>query len=205
MNLRLRKITEYVEKNDILVDIGTDHGYLPIYLKQNNLVKEVYASDISKYSLEKAIENIKKENLNIKTFKSNGFQNIDIYFDTAVISGMGTSSILNIINNPKCPNKLILSSNNEYYKLRKELNKLGYKLIKEQVVYENKYYYPIMLYKKDKQKLNYSKLKFGISNNKEYYKYLLKLNNKIIKKVPFKKKIILKYDNYILKGLIEKK
>jgi len=202
---RIKALAKEISKKDTVVDIGCDHGYLSIYLKQNKLCKEVYASDISEQALNYAKKNIKKYNLDIKTYVSDGFENIPEHFDTAVIAGMGTSTILKIINHKKTPNKLVLASNNEHYRLRKNLNKMGYKIVDEQAVLENNHYYIILLCIKNKQKLSRTDLKFGISNNDEYYKYLLNKNNELIKKVPFKKKIKLYYDSIILKKLIERK
>jgi len=204
-SIRLQKIAEFISKKDIVLDVGCDHGYLSIYLKENNLCKNVYASDISSSALEGAIKNFEKHKLDIKNYVSDGFKNIPVKFNTAVLAGMGTSTILKIINSSKTPRKLIISSHNELYRLRKNLNKMNYTLKKEVEIYENGYYYRIMEYNYGKERLSKSKLKFGISNSKEYWNYLLEKNKDIIKKVPIKKKIKLYYDNFILKGLIRKK
>lgn len=202
---RIRALADDISKKDVVLDVGCDHGYLSIYLKENNLCKEIYASDISENALNVARKNFKKHNLDIKTFVSDGFENIPVEFDTAVIAGMGTSTILKILDNEKIPKKLVLGSQNELYKLRKNMYEKGYKLVDEQAILEHGHYYIILLYIKAKQKLNRTELKFGISNNDNYYNYLIEKNNEIIKKVPFKKRIILYYDNLILKRLIRRK
>lgn len=202
---RIKVLAKEISENDTVLDVGCDHGYLSIYLKQNNLCKEVYASDVSENALNVARNNFKKYNLDIKTYVSDGFKNVPVYFDTAVIAGMGTSTILKILDNEKTPNKLVLASNNDYYKLRKKINEIGYKIVDEQAIYENNHYYIILLCIKQKQKLTKKELKYGISNNEDYYKYLLNKNKDLIKKVPLKKKIKLLYECLILKGLIEKK
>lgn len=202
---RIKALAQEITKKDTVVDIGCDHGYLSIYLKLNELCKEVYASDISENALNYARKNFEKYNLDIKTYVSDGFENVPEFFDTAVIAGMGTSTILKIISHKKTPNKLVIASNNEHYRLRKSLNKMGYKIVDEQAVFENNHYYIILLCIKCRQKLNKIDLKFGISNNDDYYKYLLDKNKELIKKVPFKKKIKLYFDCIILKKLIERK
>ena len=143
---RLKVITNFVSKDDSLVDVGCDHGLLSIYLVENNLVNKVIASDINSNALASAIKNIEKFHLEIPTVLSDGLNNIDDYYDTVIIAGMGTSTILHILDYKDKPNKLIISSHNEHYKLRRELNKLGYKIISESVIYENKHYYVIMKY-----------------------------------------------------------
>jgi len=202
---RIKALASFIDKNDSVLDVGCDHGYLCIYLRINNLCKNVYASDVSENALNYAINNFKKYNLDIKTFVSDGFNNINVKFNTAVIAGMGTSTIINILNNKKRPDKLILSSNNEQYKLRYNLNKIGYKIVEEKIVLENNHYYNILHYVKGNQKLKKKEFKYGISNNKDYYKYLYNKNIELLKKVPLKKKIILLYECIELKHLIEKK
>jgi len=49
---RLLTIASLVPKNSIVADIGTDHGYIPAYLIENNISKKVIGTDISKGSLE---------------------------------------------------------------------------------------------------------------------------------------------------------
>ena len=43
---RIKALADDISKKDTVLDVGCDHGYLSIYLKTNNLCKEVYASDI---------------------------------------------------------------------------------------------------------------------------------------------------------------
>ena len=202
---RLNKIASKIGQNDIVLDVGCDHGYLSILLKKNKLCKEVYASEISSKALEIAQNNFKKNHVKIKTFLSDGFKNIPVKFNTAIIAGMGTHTILDILNHPLAPEKLIIASNNNYYLLRKKLNEMGYKIVSEEAVLENNHFYIILLCIKSFQKLNRQELLYGISNNEEYYRYLLNERKKILKKVPWLKKIVLIKECWEIKGLIEKK
>ncbi len=202
---RLKAIASLISKDDIVLDVGCDHGYLDIYLKENDLCQEVYASDISEGALNSAKDNFKKHNLKIKTYLSDGFDNVDVNYNTAVISGMGSETIKHILASEKTPDKLVLSSHKDLYSLRKYLNENNWILEKEVIVYENKHYYSIMLYKKGNQVLSKIELLYGISNNKDYYQYLYNKNSQLIKIVPFIKKINLLYNNHLLKKLIGKK
>ena len=51
---RLTTILNFVPHNSIVGDIGTDHGYIPVYLIYNRISKKVIATDISEDSLDKA-------------------------------------------------------------------------------------------------------------------------------------------------------
>ena len=48
---------------DIIVDVGSDHAYLPIWLYQNKKIKKAYALDISKNCVNKIRANIKRKNI----------------------------------------------------------------------------------------------------------------------------------------------
>ena len=99
---RLKAITLYISSDDCVADVGCDHGLLSIYLVENKLVKKVIASDINQNALNSAIANIKKRNLNIETILSDGIENIPLKeINTLIISGMGTSTILHILNDNK--------------------------------------------------------------------------------------------------------
>lgn len=54
LSKRLTWIIEKVDKVQVIMDIGTDHGYIPIYLVKNNIAQKVIASDINKDPLKKA-------------------------------------------------------------------------------------------------------------------------------------------------------
>ena len=177
---RLKTIASLVTLQKKVIDIGTDHAYLPIYLYLNNITKNITASDISPQVLEISLNNLQKYNLEkkINLIKSDGFRNVDGIFDIAVITGMGTYTIINILNTKNIPDTLIIQSNNDYYLLRKHLNYLGYKIEKEIALYENKRYYIIIKFIKEKEFLTDEELLFGKSNNLQYYDYL---KNKYIK------------------------
>ena len=100
---------------------------------------------------------------------------------------MGTKTIIKILSegNISGIKKLVLQSNNNHYELRKKLNDFGYYLSQEKIVCENKKYYPIMKFIKSVQKNNNFSLKFGISQNKDYFEYLILKKREILKKIPY--------------------
>ena len=51
INKKLKAIASFINTQDTVVDIGCDHAYLAIYLKENKLCKNVYASDINENAL----------------------------------------------------------------------------------------------------------------------------------------------------------
>ena len=189
INKKLKAIASFINTQDTVVDIGCDHAYLAIYLKENKLCKNVYASDINENALNIAKHNIKEHNLDIETILSDGFKSIhNPNIDTAVISGMGTNSILDIIRYaPQNINKYILCSHNNLDILRKKLYEHKLYIESEIAIYEHKKYYVIMLVTKNYQKENRLSLKYGRSNDKKYLSYLLKKEQEVLNRIPKRK------------------
>ena len=181
---RIETIASLVDNDALVVDIGTDHAYLPIYLYENDITKNIVASDISSNALLFAKNNLEKHNLRgkIKLVVSDGFKNLDECFDIAIISGVGTETIKKILDNEVLPNKLILSSHKNVSDLREYMFKIGYKIEKEIIVYENNIYYNIIKYVKGKDNLSKYDLLVGLSNDINYKKHLLNKYKEIYEK-----------------------
>ena len=189
-SLRLLAIASLIDNGSSVLDVGTDHAYLPIILSQNKKCKSIIASDVSSNALKIAKDNLKKYHIDdVKLILSNGLDSINDDYDTIVLAGMGTSTIIKILENKKLPNTLIISSNNDLYKLRKFMNKIKYKIKEEIVILEKNKYYDIIKYQKGNEKLSYFKKMYGKSNDKKYYKYLLANEKFIFKKVNLFKKL----------------
>ena len=189
-SLRLLAIASLIDRGSSVLDVGTDHAYLPIFLSQNKKCKSIIASDVSSNALKIAKDNLKKYHIDdVKLILSNGLDSINDDYDTIVLAGMGTSTIIKILENKKLPNTLIISSNNDLYKLRKFMNKIKYKNKEEIVILEKNKYYDIIKYQKGNEKLSYFKKMYGKSNDKKYYKYLLANEKFIFKKVNLFKKL----------------
>ncbi len=190
LSLRLKKIVSLLDSQDKVVDIGCDHGYLGIYAIREKLVKSIILTDIKESALSMARKNVKNSNLDIPLIVSDGLNNINASdINTVVVSGMGTSTILHILNNKeKLVNvpKLILQSNNNLDTLREEVTKLGYQLIDEITVNDNNIWYVICLFKKNENpKLDDITRKYGLlkKDKQDYYEYVINSKKDILKKL----------------------
>lgn len=139
-------------KDCILGDIGSDHGYLPCYLALNNIVTKAYACDVAELPLEsakKSIEHYKVQNL-VEAKLGNGINPL-LDTDTNVfsISGMGSHLIVDILEAnlkyAKTMKKIYLQANSNVDYLRKYLYDHGFTIIDEEIVYESKHFYEIMV------------------------------------------------------------
>ena len=138
---RLKKCSEMVDENCKIVDVGTDHAYLPIYLAMQNKIISAIACDVRVGPLENAVSNIKKYNLEkkISTCLSNGLQKInENNADEIIIAGMGGNLIIDILENCAWKNKInkkyILQPMNKERDLRIYLASKGYETEKEEAV-----------------------------------------------------------------------
>ena len=100
---RLKSIAGLVTEKDVIADIGCDHAYLDIYLVKNKIVPKAYVSDVNLNALNNGINNIKKNHLEreIEAKLCDGIKGIPEEVNTLIISGMGSSTIIKILSNPK--------------------------------------------------------------------------------------------------------
>ena len=96
-------------------------------------------------------------------------------------TGMGTHTILEILNSTKIKfNKIITISNNYHDILRDKMNELNYKVDKELIIKENNKYYNLILFTKGIKKYSQKELLLALNQvDSELYKeYLNHLLNK---------------------------
>ena len=167
---RLKAVAGMVTKGKKVADIGTDHGYVPIYLVENSICSKVYAMDINEGPLKIADKNIAIHGLSdkIETIQSNGMEKLkDNMVDGAIISGMGGDLIVDILSrgkNIKGINELVLSPHRRVDLVRKYLLENNWEIIDEKMLIDSgKYYTIIKALKNDKKLHMYSdvELKYG--------------------------------------------
>ena len=195
LSSRLQAVATLVDMNKRVIDVGCDHAYLSICLTLNNNNK-VIATDINQNALDIAKKNIKRFNLTkrIETKLTSGLTDIDVKSeDNIVICGLGTHTILKILNSNKLSNTLIISSNNNVEKLREEVIKMGYYIDSELFIIDNKKPYIIIKFLKGYKKYSRNDILYGpiLRDNKAYKNYIIKKNRLILKRIP-RKKIVLR-------------
>ena len=206
INDRLKSLVKFVDSSDKIIDIGCDHALLDIYLVKNKIIDRLIVSDISINALNAGVSNIKKQGLidKIDARCGNGLDVLsdDDYIDTIIISGMGSNTIIKILNKKYLNNinKLIIQSNRDYDILRKYVVSNGFYIDKEEVICVNNKIYINIVFKKGVKSYKEEELKYGTNNmiNKNiYYKYLINRNNTILKSVndnDIRKKLIMEND-----------
>ncbi|MCQ2418578.1 MAG: class I SAM-dependent methyltransferase [Clostridia bacterium] len=135
-----------------VADIGTDHGYLPIYLLQNGIASSVYASDLREKPLQKARDNAQAYGVGekIRFLQSDGLHNYDSSeMDTVICAGMGGDLICLILDAaPWLRNErytLILQPQSGGQDVRRYLSEHGFYIVKEQMTEDAGFLYSVML------------------------------------------------------------
>ncbi|MFV0518333.1 MAG: tRNA (adenine(22)-N(1))-methyltransferase [Aminipila sp.] len=146
---RLQLIADLIEVGQTVADIGTDHGFLPIFLRESNKSPKVILADISKGSLQKAIDNVNLRGYNsvesgFEFRLGNGIQVLDDgEVNAVVIAGMGGVLMTEILGfNLKKSlsfDQIILQPRNGQGKLRWCLQNNGFNIKNEKLIREGKF------------------------------------------------------------------
>lgn len=147
LDKRLKLCADMVSGNGIVVDVGTDHGYLPCYLINNCVCKKAIACDINALPLEAAERNVKRQGLgnSIELILSDGLKLVpkDNVSDI-VIAGMGGELISKILCEAKwvCDNgiNLVLQPMTKVVELRKWLFDNAFEILEEKACLDEFYY-----------------------------------------------------------------
>ena len=164
LSKRLLIIASLINKDDVIYDVGTDHGLLPCFLMENNLCKKAYAIDNKEGPINKCKENINKYHLEGKVIPklSNGIDDIEKDVTTVIIAGMGFYTLKEILDNKDLSNKrFIVQINKNIYEFRKYLSDNNYKIINEEVVFDDFFYVIIEFTSEKGDKLSFEELHFG--------------------------------------------
>lgn len=157
---RLKAISDMVDDNSVIGDIGTDHGYIPIYLAESGKIRYAIACDINMGPLEKAKKNIQEYGVDklVETRLSNGLEKVrrEDELDTVIIAGMGGILIEKILdegsNILEYIHKLILSPHSDVDIIRKKIHELDFSIENEKLIKEEGKYYNIISAVKGKEK-----------------------------------------------------
>ena len=145
---RLLSAASFVKKGASVIDVGTDHAYLPVYLIEAEIAVRALATDINEGPLNNAKETIRAAGLEdrISTRLVGGLDGAeDFHADTVMICGMGGELIADIIDRAsfvKDPAiRLILQPMTFGDHLRNYLLSNGFRIVDEALSTDNKKLY----------------------------------------------------------------
>lgn len=134
-----------------IADIGTDHGYVPIYLVEQNKAAHAIAMDVRKGPLARAGENIVRFGCSgrIETRLSDGLEKLEPNeADTVIIAGMGglltvriLEAGLNVLQTVK---ECVLQPQSDLDKVRQFLHQHHFRIMQEKMLIDEEKYYTVM-------------------------------------------------------------
>ncbi len=195
MNLgkRLELIARLIPENSIVADVGTDHGYIPIFCVKNNISTSALAMDINEGPLLSAQRNIQKYGLESKitTRISNGLENLKKdEANVIVIAGMGGLLIMDILDRGydviSPDTLLILQPMLAVKELREFLYNKGFSIVEEYVCRDDNKFYNILSVKKERIEYSLKDIVVGKNiskNSPEVYNDYLEYKLRILKNI----------------------
>ena len=148
---RLHLLASLIPDGSHLADVGTDHGYVPVYLLQRGLIESAIASDIGAEPLQHAKNTAMEYDVDGIDFRlCPGLDAIaPEECDTILIAGMGGETIITILENAPWTKRgehlLLLQPMTKVEMLRKWLADNGYTFTGERLVFDKDHLYPIMM------------------------------------------------------------
>ena len=207
---RLKVMARLCENSKIVLDVGSDHGYLPYLLLKNSEEVKVIVADISNESLLKAKGNLEtffdsktiKERVKFK--REDGLKAIkENEVDTVVIAGLGGLLISRILKESEAVRKtvdtFILQPRSNQGSLRRYLMASGFLIEREILARDGKHISEIIVAKNTDQSIK-------IEDNEIAYELPLKLldteDKKLLLEFLNNKKEI---EEFVLKEVTESK
>ena len=172
---RLELVASFVPQGAILLDVGSDHAYLPIELIERGQIESAIAGEVVEGPYQSAVKNVEAHGLKekIQVRLANGlaaFEEAD-QVSVITIAGMGGRLIARILEEglDKLADveRLILQPNNREDDLRIWLQDHGFEMVAENILEEAGKFYEILVVEAGQMKLSASDVRFGPFLSKE--------------------------------------
>ena len=154
MSSRLHTVADMITPGMTMADIGTDHGYIPIYQVLTRRAKHAYACDVAAGPLGRARDNVSLYHVEdkVELVLSDGLEGLakteGELPDCIVIAGMGGSLICRILDDGRevavRAKELVLSPHSEWYEVRSYLSANGFYIVDENMIKEDGKFYVII-------------------------------------------------------------
>ncbi|MBV4495596.1 tRNA (adenine(22)-N(1))-methyltransferase TrmK [Pseudomonas sp. SWRI12] len=153
LSMRLERVAAHMPAGAHLADIGSDHAYLPVALLRRGVIATAVAGEVALTPLRAAERTVVKNDLEqrISVRLANGLAAIEPEDGITAISlcGMGGETIRDILDSGKARlsgrERLILQPNGGEQPLRQWLMENGYRILCEELLRENRFYYEIIV------------------------------------------------------------
>ncbi|WP_213952188.1 tRNA (adenine(22)-N(1))-methyltransferase [Streptococcus oralis] len=190
---RLELVASFVPQGAVLLDVGSDHAYLPIDLVERGQIEGAIAGEVVEGPYQSAVKNVEANGLKekIQVRLANGLASFEESDQVSVITiaGMGGRLIATILEEglDKLANveRLILQPNNREDDLRIWLQDHGFQIVAESILEEAGKFYEILVVEAGQMKLSTSDVRFGLFLSKEVSSVFIKKWQKEATKLEF--------------------
>ena len=153
LSQRLERVAAHVPAGARLADIGSDHAYLPVALMRRGAITAAVAGEVASTPFHAAQRTVRDNGLeaNVTVRQADGLAAIEPQDGITAISlcGMGGETIRDILDAGKAhlssQERLILQPNGGEQPLRQWLMDNGYRILSEELLRENRFYYEIIV------------------------------------------------------------
>ena len=166
---RLETVASFVPQGAVLLDVGSDHAYLPIELVEKGRIERAIAGEVVVGPYQSAVKNVESHGLTekIQVRLANGLAAFEESDQVSVITiaGMGGHLIATILEEglDKLANveRLILQPNNREDELRSWLQEHGFQIMAESILEEVGKFYEIIVAEAGEMNLSETDVRFG--------------------------------------------
>ncbi len=197
LSKRLAAVCELVPPVSSLADIGTDHGYVPIFLRETGRMETAVAADIHVGPAERAREHIGLAGLSdfVSVRVGPGLSVLTPgEVDGAVIAGMGGLMMIEILEEGRAVASemkfLVLQPQNHQKELRLWLAENGYVIDAERLVREDRRFYEILRVRRGEMEISEREAETGLLKFREqdplfpdFLKYLIQKKDLTIRQI----------------------
>ena len=153
LGARLSTVASLYPSNTRLIDIGTDHAYLPIALVHHQIASLAYAVDINHGPLHGAKRSINNAQLDHKVLLrlGNGFHALEDAdrADVATFCGLGGTKVSELMHHaPSSIHTVIIQVNDQHTYLRRTLYRLGWIMYAERLCIDTQRLYLTYAFKR---------------------------------------------------------
>ena len=153
LSMRLERVAAHMPAGARLADIGSDHAYLPVALLRRGAIAAAVAGEVALTPFHAAQRTVRENGLerHITVRHANGLAAINPQDDITAISicGMGGETIRDILESGKAHlsgrERLVLQPNGGEQPLRQWLMDNHYRILCEELLRENRFYYEIIV------------------------------------------------------------
>ncbi|MEB0204634.1 tRNA (adenine(22)-N(1))-methyltransferase [Pseudomonas sp. CCC3.1] len=153
LSMRLERVAAHIPAGARLADIGSDHGYLPVALMRRGAISAAVAGEVALTPFRAAQRTVHENDLEqaITVRLASDLAAIEPGDGITAISlcGMGGETIRDILDSGKThlsgEERLILQPNGGEQPLRQWLMDHHYRILFEEILQENRFYYEIIV------------------------------------------------------------